>query len=228
MVSFEDRIPEIQKEIRKRKNGWRLSTLSFEDVSQKILLHAFKKYHTYDEKKSEFSHWINRLISNQLRNILRDNLGIYSRPCIMGCVHNLGDESCDYTKSKKQCAECPLYAKWEKKKKDHFNVAQSLPLANHEQEVNSKMDDFLDIEKAKSIIDIKIKPKLNNYEWQIYHLLFILNKTNEEAQKILNLKYNKKNNKESDDTKINYQQINKTKKKIIVIVKAIINEEGLT
>jgi hypothetical protein len=223
MISFEDRIPEIQKEIQKRKNSWRLSTLSFEDVSQQLLFHAFKKYHTYDENKSEFSHWINRLISNQLRNILRDNLGIFSRPCIMGCVHNLGDEFCDYTESKKQCSECPLYAKWEKKKKDHFNVAQSLPLSNHEQEVNSKIDDFFDMEKAKAIIDVKIKQKLNNHEWQIYSLLFIQNKTSEEAQQILNLKYNKK-----DNTKTNYQQINKVKKRIIVIVKEIINEEGLT
>jgi hypothetical protein len=116
--SFEEMIPAVLVEINKRKSGWSLSSISFEDVSQMLLIRAFNKYHTYIPEKGEFSHWVNRLISNALNNILRDNLQKFSRPCIQGCQFNLGDSHCSYTKSGQQCSECPLYRKW-KKKEEH-------------------------------------------------------------------------------------------------------------
>lgn len=225
IIPFEDRIPTIQREILKRRKKWTLSTLSWDDASQLIMIRVFKKYHLFDPNKGEFTHWLNRLISSAIKNIFRDYLTIHSRPCILGCAFNiggnLGDEFCAYTKSGKQCEECPIYAIWAKKKKDHFNVAQTLPLTNHEQEVNNMQCDFIDIEESKKILEKKLKEKLNNFEWQIYDMLYIKNITMKEVG--LKLKYKKNANSDIPG----YQQLKKIQKHIIKIAKQIIAEEEL-
>lgn len=220
-IKFEDRIPSIQNEINKRRKKWTLKQLDFEDVSQIIFLRIFQKYNTYEESKGEFVKWLNRVISNCIKNILRDEYTKYIRPCIFGCQFNLGDDACGYTPSGKQCNECPIYARWKERKEDHFNVAQSLPLENHIQEVSNIQHDTLDINKAKSVIDEKMKQYLNIHDYKIYDLLFIQNKTSEEVGEIMNLKRGKNSNIPG------YQVIRKCKKKFVEIAKKIIDEEGL-
>ena len=81
---FEDFITEIDAEIAKRKNKWNLSAINwmnFEDVSQILRIHIFKKWHLYDPVKP-LGPWLNRLISNQIKNLIRNNYGNYSRPCL--------------------------------------------------------------------------------------------------------------------------------------------------
>ena len=54
-LKFEDCIEQIDSEIRKRKSRWNLTALSwmdFDDVSQIIRIHIFKKWHLYDQSKS--------------------------------------------------------------------------------------------------------------------------------------------------------------------------------
>lgn len=160
-------------EIKKRSNKWRLISLDFEDVTQIILLRIIKKYHTYSEEKSHYSHWVNTVISNALRNILRDNYGKYSRPCIHSCVFNTGGDSCSWTKSGIQCGECPLYRKWQKSKEDNFNISQTLSLENHTKEVHAIQIDSVPIDESKKIIDLRMKDKLNKFEYGIYKSLFI-------------------------------------------------------
>lgn len=220
-IPFEERIPVIQNEIAKRRKKWNLSTLAWEDASQIIIIRVFKKYHLFDPERGEFTHWLNRLISSAIKNIFRDNLTLYSRPCILGCVYNLGDEHCGFTNSGKQCSECPLYLKWSKKKRAHFNVAQSLPLVNHEQEVNNIQSDFFNIENAKIVLDAKLKIKLNNYEWQVYDMLYIKHLSMEEVGKIL--KYKKAKNSQIPG----YQQLKRIQSRIIEVSKQIISDENL-
>jgi RNA polymerase sigma factor (sigma-70 family) len=217
---FEEMIPAAMVEINKRRNGWTLSSIAFEDVSQILLIRAFNKYHTFIPEKGEFSHWINRLISNALTNILRDNLQKFSRPCIQGCTHNLGDNSCSYTKSGLQCIECPLYKKWKNKKEQEFNIKQSLPLENHFQEVNNMQSDFIDIEESKRMLDEKIESSLTIQEYRIYHLLFTEHKTMDEVGKILKFK------KPDGNGTPGYQTIHKARQKIIKVARKIVMEEG--
>jgi DNA-directed RNA polymerase specialized sigma subunit len=99
---FEEMIPSIMVEINKRKSNWTLSSLAFEDVSQMLLIRIFNKYKTFNPEKGEFTHWVNRLISNTIINILRDNLQKFARPCVQGCQFNLGDSYCGFTRSGKQ------------------------------------------------------------------------------------------------------------------------------
>lgn len=220
-LTFEQRIPVIQNEINKRRAKYTLSTLDFEDVSQIIMFRVWEKYHLYKPERGEFTHWLNMTISNTMKNILRDNLTTFSRPCILGCSANMGDENCSYTKSGKQCSECPIYKRWEKKKKDHFNVKQTLTIENHTQEVSNMASDFLDIDYAKRVIDEKIKGKLNTFEFSIYEMLFIQNMSEEQVGE--KLKYKRPTNSSCPG----YQTISKLKKKFTAIGREIIREENL-
>lgn len=222
-LTFEDRLPEIEKIVDSRRNKWQLSTLDWEDVRQILLIRIFNKYHTFDINRGNFTHWTNRLISNEIKNLLRNNLYKYSRPCIQngGCVYKTGEETCSYTKSGKQCAECPLYARWRAKKGNQYDIKQSLPLENHIQEVNNIQHDFIEIEGAKKIIDEKMKENLNEHDYRVYHLIYIEHKTDKEAGVILG--YKPCSNSEIPG----YQIIRKIKKRIIQRAKEIIDEEGL-
>lgn len=221
-VPIEERISVIDAEIEKRRRKWTYTKLDFEDVKQIIFEHVCIKYHTFDEKKGEFTHWLNTLISSQIKNILRDNLTKYSRPCILNCAHNKGENFCGLTKSGMQCEECPLYKRWKERKLPQYNVEQSLPLETHEQEVNNMPGDFVDYEGTKILIDKEMKSRLKPFEYRIYELLYIENKTPEQVGKIL--KYKKSKNSQV----AGYQALRKCKKKIIEVAKKIINERGLT
>lgn len=219
--TFESLISTIEAQIEKRRGSWRLASLPWEDASQMILTRAFIKYHTFDPKKGEFSHWLSRLITNERINILRNNHLKWSRPCIQGCIHNTGGDSCDRTKSGKQCAECPFYKKWIDRKESHYAIEQTLPLENHVQEVNSIQSDFIDIEGAKGVIDLKMKEKLNKHEYMIYKLLYVDGKSEKEVGKLMGYK------KTNSRMHAGYQNILKTRKKVLEMAKEIIAEENL-
>lgn len=221
--TFEQRIPEIDREIQKRRHKWVLSTIAWEDVTQTLMLHIFVKYDTFNPKRGKFQHWVNRVISHQWSNILRKNLYKHSRPCIQmgGCAYNLGEDACGFTASGKQCKECPIYARWHNRKINQFNIVQSLPLENHVQEANNIQSDFLDIETAKRIIDEKIKGKLKPFEYQVYEMLFIKNMTEEQVGAALNYKKSKNSNIAG------YQTIKALKTKFVCLAKEIIQQDGL-
>ena len=113
---FEDVFKEINTEIQKRKGKWNLTILSwmdFDDVAQIIRIHIYKKWHLYDPTKP-LSPWLNRIISNQIKNLIRNNYGNYARPCVK-CAAAENERSCVIYGS--QCSDCPLYAHWTKSKK---------------------------------------------------------------------------------------------------------------
>jgi RNA polymerase sigma factor (sigma-70 family) len=218
---FKTLIPIIDQEIYKRKAKWTLTSVDFDDVAQKIRLHVFEKYSTFDPKKGEFTHWLNKLITHRILNILRDEYTKVARPCVLGCAMNTGGDTCSHTPSGKQCSECKLYKKWQAKKEVKYNLKQAVPLENHSQEVESIQSDFVDIEASKKIIDEKIKSKLKPIEWKIYKLLYIDNKSEEEVAVIMDWKTSERGRKAG------YQQLTGFKKTIIAKAKKIIEEEIL-
>jgi len=73
-IQYEDKIDIINEEIRKRKNKWFLDSMpwiSFEDVEQIIRLHIYQKWDKWDQKR-DLKPWINKIITNQFKNILRN------------------------------------------------------------------------------------------------------------------------------------------------------------
>lgn len=218
---FEDHADFIQLQISKRRANWRLSTLDFDDVSQILLFHIWEKWSLYIPEKGPLENWVNTTITNRLKNLLRDNLMKFSRPCIQKCVFNLGGTSCGFTTSKLQDRECPRYAEWQKKKEAQFNIKASLPYDNHIQEISNKPADSLDIKAAKDVIDEKIKDKLNRRERKIYKMLYIDHLTAQEACTTLKNEESKLYEPES------YAKLLEFQKKIIRLSKQIILDENL-
>ena len=219
-LSFEERYDSIVREIEKRRRGWTLVSVDFDDVKQIILIHVAKQLRLYDPRKGQFTHWLNGLISNQIRNELRNNYTKHARPCIQGCPFNTGGETCSQTTSGKQCGECKVYATWEKRKLAHHNVRQTLPLENHVQEVHNLKGDFVDIAASKKVIDRVIMGKLNKHERRLYRLLYINGKSEEEVGKML--KYRKTGKMHSG-----YLIFLRLRHKVVAMARDAIANEGL-
>jgi DNA-directed RNA polymerase specialized sigma24 family protein len=189
-IKFEACINLINTEILKRKNKWTLSTLNwidFEDVSQIIRFHIYKKWNLYDEKKPMLP-WINRIISNQIKNLIRNNYGNYARPCLK-CAAALGESECRIYGQQDQ--GCPMFNNWTKTKKNAYDLKMAVSIEDHSYEINNQVCINSDIQKATQNLHEKMKQVLKPVEWKVYELLYINHKTEEQVCKILKFKYDK-------------------------------------
>ena len=83
-IPYEDKKDIIDAELKKRRGKWFLNSVSwidFDDVCQIIRAHIHKKWEQWDQTRA-LEPWLNRIISNQLKNILRNNYSNFSRPCL--------------------------------------------------------------------------------------------------------------------------------------------------
>jgi len=216
-ITFEECIDIIDVEIVKRRGKWNLTSLSwidFEDVSQIIRIHINEKWAQYDPDKP-LRPWLNRIISNQLKNIIRNNYTNYTRPCLR-CAAAEGDSGCRIYVT--QCNECPLYGHWEKRKLNAFNLKMPLSLENHQQEVNSIFDDFMDFDEKIEQLNKKMKEILKPNELMVYESLFILKETELTVAKKLGFKTTEAKRSPG------YKQIQNIKKQIIKKAKSLIDK----
>jgi hypothetical protein len=210
--TFEESIESINLEILKRKNKWNLTAINwmdFSDISQILRIHIYKKWHLYDKEKP-LAPWINRIISNQIKNLIRNNYSNFTRPCLK-CAAADGENGCRIYGT--QCTACPLYQKWVKSKKNAFDTKLTLSTENHSQEVNDMPTDHFDIEKAATNIHFKMEKVLKPIEWKVYKYLYINNKDEEETAKLMGYRTSEKNRMAG------YKQIKNIKKIIILKVK---------
>ena len=216
-LKFEDCIESIDIEINKRRGRWNLTALSwmdFDDVSQIIRVHIFKKWHLYDQSKS-LAPWINTLISNQIKNLIRNNYGNYCRPCLK-CAAAESDSLCYIYGT--QCSACPLFAQWEKTKKAAYLTKLPTPLESVEHEMeNIELSDF-DFDTVLKRLNSRLKAVLKPNEWVVYENLYLNNKSEQEVAKILGYKTSEKNRSPG------YKQIKNIKKSIIDKAKEIVAE----
>ena len=174
--SYEDKSEEIDLEIKKRRGKWFLDSLAwfdFEDVEQIIKAHIYKKWHQWDQSRS-LKPWINKIITNQMKNILRNNYSNFVRPCLncpfnQSCATKGGGEAslCGFTKSGLQDSTCPLYAKWERTKKPAYGIKMALALENHSHEVCSMPDQNFDILEAQDKLNQYMKKDLSAKQYQV-------------------------------------------------------------
>tara|TARA_R110002020_G_scaffold161933_2_gene347329 strand:+ start:75 stop:812 length:738 start_codon:yes stop_codon:yes gene_type:complete len=183
--TYSDKKDTIDQELRKRKNKWYLNSLGwfdFEDVEQIIRLHLFKKWEQWDQKRP-LKPWINKIITNQLKNILRNTYTSFAKPCV-GCPFNhqapaptsrdfFNDNLCSFTKSGLQCDECPLYAKWEKRKQSAYNVKMPLAMEHHAYELSLQPTNDFDLDAAGDKLHGAMKEALSPRQYRIYKMLFI-------------------------------------------------------
>lgn len=233
--TFEERYNEICFQLDKRESKWDLAVVPWPDARQMILIRVYQQYHKFNPAKRdkmgqpvEFSHWVQKTISNAIYNIWRDHLSKYSRPCLGNpkhgmerCAFNAGADLCSATKSGKQCGECKLYRDWENGKKSQHDIKQPLPIENHSQEVSNIQADFTNIEEKKLVIDVKMKERLPKDEWRIYRMLMIENRPEAEVGKAMGFK-----KKRGARMHAGYQNLLKLRHKFVDLAKLIIEQEG--
>ena len=216
-IKFEDYIEQIDAEIKKRRSKWNLTALSwmdFDDVSQILRIHIFKKWHLYDTKKP-LNPWINRIISNQITNLIRNNYGNYCRPCLKCAAAEAGDLCYIYGK---QSEACPLFANWSRTKKQAYNAKLPVSINDHTYEINSTEYSDIDILGVMDKISAKMKEVLKPAEWKIYQALYIEHMSEEDAATLMGYKTNEKNRVPG------YKQIKNVKKAIIKKVKRMLED----
>ena len=114
-LRYEDFSEVINEEISKKRYKWNLTALAwmdYEDVSQILRFHIFKKWHLYDQEKS-IKPWIRTIIANQIKNLIRNNYTNFIKPCSR-CEAAKEETGCEIYG--KQDSSCPLYKNWEKNK----------------------------------------------------------------------------------------------------------------
>ena len=229
-ATYEDRAHIIDNEIRKRYYKWHLHAIAwfdFDDVSQIIRAHIFKKWALWDQSRP-LEPWANKIISNQLKNILRNHYSNFARPCL-NCEYNQSAEQaegqvanlCAFTPSGLQCNECDLYAKWEKTKKNAYDIKMPLSLEFHAYTKNTNPEDHFDISRATNTLHVKIKHRLTPKHYLVYKMLFIDGISEEEVARILGYKSNEKGRKAG------YKQIKNLKNQYKNIAKKIIQKEDI-
>ena len=214
---FKDCLDIIDGEIQKRRGKWNLKSLAwmdFDDVSQIIKLHLFNKWSLYDPEQT-LGPWLNRIISNQLKNLVRNNYGNFTRPCLQ-CAAAQENEGCKIFKS--QCSLCPLYLNWEKTKKNAHNLKMPLSVENHAYELKSISYDQENFTRNALKLHEKMKEKLKPLEWKIYNLIYIQNKSDNEVAKLMNYITSEEGRPPG------YKQIKNIKKSIIEKVKRVLKK----
>jgi hypothetical protein len=210
--TFEERINEINSEIIKRKNKWNLTAINwmdFSDVSQILRIHIYKKWHLYDAKKP-LAPWVNRIISNQIKNLIRNNYSNFTRPCLK-CAAAESEDGCAIYGA--QCNSCPLFANWERSKKNAHDTKLTVSIENHSQEINDMPMDSLNVEETAKNIHLKMQKVLKPIEWKVYYHLYVEGKDEEQTAKLMGYRTSEKNRVAG------YKQIKNIKKIIILKVK---------
>jgi len=219
---YEDKADVVDEEHRKRRGKWALHSLGwldFEDVEQIIRLHLYKKWDQWDQDRP-LRPWINKIISNQLKNIMRNHYTSFAKPCVTcpfaqqpgqpvqnNKVDAFAEDLCGFTQSGLQCAECPLYAKWQKRKQNAFRIKIPLAIEHHTHEVYSTPDhNSFDLENAQDRLHAAMKKALNERQFTIYEMLYIKNMDEEEVALAIGYKTTEKGRKAG------YKQIKNLKK----------------
>ena len=192
--------------------------MDYEDVSQILRFHIFKKWHLYDQTKN-VKPWIRTIIANQIKNLIRNNYTNFIKPCCR-CEAARGETGCDIYE--KQCSACPLYKNWEKNKKAGFSAKMPVPLENYKQEVyHIQNNQSIDIEKSALKLHKRMKEVLRPHEWKIYHYLYIDFMEELDVAKKMGYKTSEKNRSPG------YKQIKNVKKKIIQKVKDVLENDQI-
>ena len=220
-VRFEDCLEVINEEIAKKRYKWNLTALAwmdYDDVSQILRFHIYKKWHLFNPEKN-VKPWIRTIISNQIKNLVRNHYTNFIRPCNK-CEAARGEDGCEIYE--KQCDECPLFKNWVKNKKTGYAAKMPVPLENYKQEVYYIQGNInFDVEKSAKIIHKKMEEILKPHEWKIYSYLYIHHLDDLQTAKKMGYKTTEKNRSPG------YKQIKNVKKKIISKVKDLLNNDEI-
>ena len=223
--SFEESIDIINSEIQKRKHRWHLTAIAwmdFEDVSQRLRIHIYKKWLKWDAQRP-LRPWLNQVINHQMTNMLRNHYSNFSRPCLK-CPFNTGEYGCSIHGV--QNNSCKEYKKWEKSKKSAYDV--KFPLSIHspnydnpETTLESILHDTEHISNIEELIPLfheMMKKNLTHIEWKVYDYMFLQNLDEPDVAKKMGYKLSLKEGRPA------YRQISKIKSKILQKAREVVKE----
>jgi len=223
--TFEECLPTIEEEIAKRRNKWQINSIThidFDDVSQILKIHLNDKWHLWDQSRP-FKNWLNTVITNQIRNIVRNNYGNLAPPCNR-CPMNQGVGLCSWTPSGEKSSECPTYAAWERSKKNGYELRLPSSIDNPDEAVSFSLSgDFENYNFEESIarFDVELKKTLSKSNYLVFKLLFLEGSSEEEVANHLGFTTSE------SGRKAGYKQIYNIKKKIIDTAKKILEDKEI-
>lgn len=218
-LMYEDCSDIVDLEIYKRKNKWRLTTIAwmdYEDVSQVLRSHIAQKWNQWDQARPLLP-WINKIITNQIKNLLRNNYQNFVKPCT-SCPFNNSvgerDNACEITPTKHQDSNCPLYKKWEKSKKHACGIKMPISMSDlPREELDAPQGSCIDLDFYLNKVKVLLKEVLPEKQYKIYEMLFHESLSEEEIAILLGYKTSEKGRKAG------YKQIKNLKvkyKKIVI------------
>lgn len=228
-VSYEDEYETIEIELKKRQGKWFLNSLAwidFDDVKQIIRTHIYKKWDQWDQERP-LKPWLNRIISNQLKNILRNYYSNFAKPCL-SCPFNqsgIAEENtiglCGFTASGTQCNECPLYLKWEKTKKAAYDIKMAVNLDGQAHHLRNENAVSFEMEAAQERLHAEMKKALSPKNYTIYRMLFVENLTDEDVAEKLGYRTTEKGRKAG------YKQLKNLKKQFKLKAEKILKDKDI-
>tara|TARA_R100001443_G_scaffold16530_3_gene26584 strand:+ start:1693 stop:2370 length:678 start_codon:yes stop_codon:yes gene_type:complete len=220
---FDSQSEDLEELLKKYRPKWQLSALAwidYDDVCQIIRLHIYKKWDLWDQSRP-FKPWASMIISNQIKNLIRNNYSSFAKPCLR-CPHNMGATSCELTKSKEQDETCPDFAKWKKKKERAFNIKLPLALEDGIASGVTTLKDFVDYKNASEKLHGLVMAQLNEKHKKIYYLLYIDNIDENDVAKKFGFKADSAKRK-----KPRYKQMANLKKKFYNIAVKIMKDHDI-
>ena len=222
--AFEDKREDLDQLLLKYRPKWQLSALAwldYDDVCQIIRLHIYNKWHLWDQSRP-FKPWASMIISNQIKNLIRNNYTSFAKPCLR-CQYNMGGTLCDWTKSGDQDRTCADFEKWKKKKELAYNIKLPLTLDDGVATQNtSSIKDQVDYKLSSGRLHELVMGQLSERHKAIYAMLYIDHKDETEVAKKFGFK--------GDSTKrktIRYKQISNLKKKFYRIAIKIMEDNDI-
>ena len=222
---FEDKAEVIAKVIKSKEGFWKLNSLAYidyDDVAQIILHHVYKKFDQWDQSRP-IENWVSRIASHKIINLIRDHYGRVAPPC-NDCPFNAGGNLCSYTKSGIRSSECQSYRKWEKKKKNGYEMKLATCLDEAPQ---ISGDISFDFEKGIETLNAEMKSKLNKRLWKAYQLLYIEKISDEEAIKRIGSLGTKRKVENGKDDVLGYKQLANIRKKLLLTAQIAIKNIDL-
>lgn len=225
--SYEDNYAVIEEEVKKRRHKWFLTSLpwmDYDDVSQIILAHIYQKWHQWDPERP-LRPWVNKIITNQMKNILRNNYSNFVRPCL-NCPFNMSGDGaaeslCGFTGSGLQDSACPLFAKWEKTKKAAYDIKMAVSIDAHSEEAYGLKQTPYDIVDAEKKLHAEMEKVLGTRQYKVYKLLYVDHLDEVDVAKEMGYKTSE------SGRKAGYKQIKNLKKQFKLKAKLILDTKDI-
>lgn len=221
--SYEDLEGEIEELLVKFRAKWRLNALAwldYDDICQVIRIHIHKKLHLWDQSRA-FKPWCASLINRQIINEVRNNYGNYAKPCLK-CPHYAGGKDCHETVSGVQDVSCGDFAKWKKKKEVAYNVKLPLSLDTSISCGGHVDRREVDYDSKVGKVHELIMGKLSGHHRDIYRMLYIEFKSDEEVASVFGFKEDSSKRKTP-----RYKQVNNLKKRFYELGKEVLKDNDL-